>query len=363
MTKSNLRFRFELSLAAECDPGMIFHAWLPNGEAEALFFREKDHEVKLWVERETPVHPWPSSDYLLDEDDFGEDPSAMAKYSMLEARIIKGELLWSELSSLQIPSAGEFWSEESVGKVMRVLHKRVSAFLQVVKVVHGQYWLAIPEPFNSQEESSESYSIPWNLHFLTREDVWKRVRTGQSFAPAGIVIAYRREHYRDFYLTQNDWSELPSHEAPKVSPALELLERAAVDWANGKFRSAYIEAQSALELAANHVLREHYLTLPDGKKDFDRAVGLGFHFQLSTAICLRGGSLEDDVIKARECAKWRNDIVHHGKDPEKHISTAPHLTDHSRRLEAAFRVILRLVGHPDWKVARILPPHFYHGLP
>jgi hypothetical protein len=126
--------------------------------------------------------------------------------------------------------------------------------------------------------------------------------------------AYRLSSFTD-YLTQKDWHELQGlcRQGRNPSLAVRLLIRAHRLLEDAELRSAFIEANSALEVALSEILSERIAgSLKDAFQSFWE---LPLPAQVIAVSAVRGGLPPEDLELALKSIKRRNAIIHEGQTP------------------------------------------------
>jgi hypothetical protein len=331
MTSVKIRFSFWL----ESEPvahykvqGPLFHKFLPDGRNDAVYLTPQGdaHEIRVWFDRTTK-----NRDGFLYWDRNGTefDEAIMRRQAMLEGGNLRGEMLMPDVSDeeltslLRIPKAvnepfGQDTGDDPVyvrlGKrVIGEVHPRLANFITTLRDQYGQYWLGVPQAWDSRRETLGTYcgstlSVLW---WDERAQDWRRFLPTNS----GSTVRVGPLPGRDFaeYLTEQDWRRFQQTRClNEISTELQLLGSAnrALDF--GDYRQAFVEVTSALELVIARRLNSSSKTVKSAIQSFmDRESR-----KAQVAVLLIStGAATVDIEGALEALDVRNRVAHEGYHP------------------------------------------------
>jgi hypothetical protein len=310
------RFRNGIS-----DPhGLRCHRWLPNGIEDAIQLKTKILEARLrvWFERYGSVQNGIIRfSYGMQE----VDPQIMSEQGMLDSGPLLGLLEPEDASENEIKALGgdetEAGSYEKLGKkVRRLVEPAVKRFLSILRTTFGQYWIQLPEQWDSRKESLGSWCFSYNMKWSTdKGESWSK------FVPTEIspivIMGMEPGDHRD-YMTQDAWQQLATlcEEDYEPSPAATLLAKAHQLLDQGDLRYAFIEGVSAMELAIAERLRKAHKGTTKLEKAVEPFYGLTNRAQLVAMVSQVTGVNISDIEKAIEAIDIRNKIVHESEGIE-----------------------------------------------
>jgi hypothetical protein len=323
-----LRFRIylegvEIAGRPAVGGGLLFHRWLPNGEADALSLVTPDVNTRLqvWIERTGYVeNGWIQYDPQRHE----VDPEVMNRQGILVAGPLRGSLELTDVSEDQIVALreGRIGSDPYVALGKRVIKKvvgpAVPQFVKFLKITYGQYWLADFDPWDSRRESLGSYCGKIHAQWsLDDGAMWREfVPDNPIVYLEGGILGGSGRRFRE-YITEQDWREIETALRARYEPTsgAPLLRRAQRLIDQGELRLALVEAVVALELSLSDFMRQRQGL----GKFFEEALQSFWQLPLRSQLVVvasasaleRAGDLGDAV----EAIEARNKVVHEGWSP------------------------------------------------
>jgi hypothetical protein len=329
--------------------GPWFHRWLPDGRKEAIQLKTDAANVSLevWFERRGETRP-SGGPIEFSMEKRAVDPEVMARQAVLEAGPLEGLLQLRDAADEGVTDLrnGNYEGEacrQLLKRVVKAIGVPVGRFVNVIRVVYGQFWVRPLEPWDSRTASLESYCSRLLLRWSEDGSKWDGV--GNTFSikdPGSTIVATPPTHdYRD-YLTRESWGELarvgqegyePSLAATTLFQANRLLDE-------GKLRSAFLEAGTAFELAAS----EKFEQFAGGSSQLMSYSGSFFELPEPTKLVVLAGALpavrREDVELAAKAISIRNRVAHEGYTPRDRDED---------KLKAFIRVIGRLISGPRFR--------------
>ncbi len=206
---------YELSTDLESPHGPCFHRWLPDGKTDAISAATGDvrNRIMLWFDRRGYVQ----HDFIrYDQERQEVDLEVMKRQGRLDAGPLRGEAQFHCATSAELHALRENrqGSEEYVAlgkRVIDFLYSPLTAFIGLLRVQYGQYWLPELPPWDSRFESIGSYCRS-RLFLRWRENEEKEWASFVPTEPTG-VLRIPRLPGRGFaeYLTETDWRHLQSN--------------------------------------------------------------------------------------------------------------------------------------------------------
>lgn len=298
--------------------GPLFHRWLPNGEANAIVINDKENKaiVEIWFERYGFVNDrFIQFSYERKE----VDPAIMARQAVLDAGPIHGritlEVSKDELEAVQKNRKGDS-AYEAVGKrlVKKIIPSKVIRFLRILKITYGQHWIDVPDYWNSQFESLGGYCQSWQMEWSIDGKNWSKFLPNQPLSIINLEIG--GSSWTEL-IHQDDWTKLAELMQSDYDPPLAgvLVSYAHELYDQGKWRQAFIEGVSALEIA----IKEFYRREDCGDKEIQDALkafwNLPLKTQLAIALFRCGKAQQSNITDAQKAIGIRNDVVHKGYEP------------------------------------------------
>jgi hypothetical protein len=311
--------------------GVLFHQWVPDGEADAISLTADNdpNRLRVWFERLARNRTG-----LLEWDAQGQDFDAaiMERQSKLEVGQLSGELIleevsteeWTALQRNLVERGQPVRVEEHVEdaacnalakRIIKLIQPPVSRFLNTLRNQYGQHWLPELTPWDSRREKLGSYCAQLGLHWFHEErDVWYRL-IPTNFGFTIVIQPLGGRAYADL-LTERDWRHLQATRCLKEIPLeLHLLGEASRFLHAQDFRQAFVAAASALDIALSRRLR-----VPSGASQVLRSTIQSFVDKqgLSTGAAitfLLAGTAREDIEIVLDTLRIRNGVVHEGYLP------------------------------------------------
>lgn len=231
-----------------------------------------------------------------------------------------GEALYTNLDKKELNAIQEndidSDSYTSAGKkFIYFLEPPINGFIRVLQTKYGQYWI---EPVEWHEEELLLGLFTKNvlhLEWFGNDEKWHDITpTSMSFNLPSTITKNPDEF--NFFLTKSDWFKL-EYEINKPinhSFAASMLSRAYMFFDEKKYREAYIEGVTALELALTEVIRQFGLTKEnDLEKEKNQLRNLTISAQ-TVIVCRFVFNMSiKDVNKTQKAIDTRNKLVHQGK--------------------------------------------------
>ncbi len=302
--------------------GPLFHRWLPDGKKDAIVLNTGDPnaELRVWFERWGFKEDKDRIEFSYKRREV--DPETIHKQAILEAGPLMGllkiqALPEENLAPLQENKVGDGHYIELGKRVVRLIHRPVARFLDVLRTHYGQYWVHGLEEWDSRRRSLGSYcsfqlELEWSLD---EGKTWAPFVPDKRSAHLELTIALGRS-FRD-YLTKDDWQALAKIGQAGDEPPLAafLLARAHQFSDQGNLKHALVEAVSALELALQDFVRRKLGgddSLTESVQSFWKAT---LPAQLISIVGALGTVSVQDMKRAAEAIRIRNAVVHDGSEP------------------------------------------------
>jgi len=325
----SLLIRFAISLERhelESDEhhGPRFHRWLPDGEQHALTINNDlaGFVLKVWFEQWGFMdNSWITFAYKRKE----VDSAIVPRQAVLDAGPLYGSLRMNvpsdELNAIKENREGDP-AYEALGKriVKEVIQDHVLRFLRIIRFTFGQYWVDLPDNWDSTQVSLGYYCHGWGMKWSLDNGV-----TWSDFVPnkktrAPLKIMLHGAVGKDL-IHQSDWESLrsivnsgydPPFTATLISSAHELADQ-------GRWQHAFISGVTALEVAIQAFYRErvaHQKAIQDSLQPFWKMPLPARLTAVSLVLQASAGISAQDIQASLQAIEIRDEIVHEGLDPK-----------------------------------------------
>lgn len=358
---SRLKLSFHLDLNLQLPPdgvtpsGPAFHRWLPNGVADAIQLLDEDNSdsVAVWFERRVKNQ---SGFLTWDRDGIDFDASIIGRQGKLDGGYLYGQMILSDLSDTQLDSLaknpillgqpfGTYDPDDPTyvklaRRIIAVLQPALARFIATLRHQYGQYWLEQLPTWNSRQCTLGTYcSSTLRLKWWSDErQVWCRFLP----TPSGSTVTSTRLPGRGYaeFLTEADWRRLQSTRCfPDVSTEVQLLGQVTKALEHGEFAQAFVELNSALELAINSRLNAGHVTktISSAIQSFENKQAVSSQAAVVLLLLNRPHEEIQDVLSA---IKVRNKIVHEGYRPTE---------KEAQKIRPVMQTIRRILGLDELK--------------
>ncbi len=250
--------------------GPRFAGWLPDGKSDAIVLPTADSSaiLKIWLQRHLKQDEDTGFIEYIDiryrkKADSGSTPTdnAISRQGHLDGGPIYGQLTISDVddsTSAQLFDGSlepipERPAVVALGKrVVRLITEGLRNLVRVLKFNYGQYWLEMPQKWDSRDTSlgqhCSSLSLKWTI--ATDDTEWADFRPTELNVQ-NIAIIYNDDVHYAQYMTKDDWKDVSSHipTDDETSIVLELASYCHELLDRGNLRHALIEGATALEVA------------------------------------------------------------------------------------------------------------------
>lgn len=326
--------------------GPLFHRWLPNGRPDAITVPVKDsrNELKFWFERRGFRRDGTFIHYDVSRKEVDED--AMRRQAVLVAGGLFGEarfahVMADELTAIRTEEIGSSAYISAGRRVIDFLYGPTAAFVDLLRLQYGQYWLPEIRPWDSRQVSLGQYCSSFGLRWREREDQeWSNFRPTENSVRVTVGPPSGRGYAEN--LTESDWKYLQEHFDPSATLplAVRVLGRAHQLSDMGHTNEGIVQAVTALELALEHFVTEQCRVHSAQVADSIRSVSeLPLRTQFSivaTASSLIQPAILDNALHGIDL---RNRVVHQA-------AVAGECTNELRALLQCSQALLRL---PEFK--------------
>lgn len=322
-----LRFLFRTqSLNHKDEPyGPLFHKFLPYGKGNCVQKICNEYEIKLWFE---PRGYLENMGFFITDPDKEIIPSEdiIKRQSKVDAGYLHGQL---ELFDIEPNTLTELYNLTLIEseymklgkKGYNILYENIYDFTYILRFYYGQYWLRLPEKWDSRKETlSNYYGSTINLAFYnTNDNKWHAFEPSKSKTIFVSVSLDLNDPSYKLYINQSEWENIKKHFKTGVnkSKTLEYLQYAHASYQSENYSKAYIEIVTALDLAID----EHFDKLKTNNKEIQnqlqRFTDLPLNTKFSNICLLLNLCSEKEIEQSLEVIKIRNKIVHEGYVIEK----------------------------------------------
>ena len=310
------RVRFDIFAEGPLMPWPQFSRWLPEGQEDALVIETGQEKIQLalWFERYGTAD---QGHIEFDLEHKEADAAIIARQTPLHAGPLYGLLKWGAITENQLigirNGSGDPDYRELGKCVYEFLQPRLSAFIETLRTVYGQYWVPSLPSWDSRYCSLGHYFATF-LRTMWSSD------GGQSwliFSPDMITVRLELKGgggKSSEYLLKSDWKGLPDRilDSKHSSTASQLIGRAKYLRDERRYEHSLIDAVSSLEIS----LSEHVVTRLQGIAKASGKVGPFHRLPLPIRLLALIGTIDIDdasVELALDAIDLRNDVIHEGR--------------------------------------------------
>jgi hypothetical protein len=301
--------------------GALFHRWLPNGREDAVSVPVADtrNKIDVWFERKGRV----ADSFLHYDSERAEvDVAIMRRQGYLHSGPLIGEGQYAHVSSSELAAVknDHRGSEDyiAVGKrVVEFLQPPVTAFLDLLRIQYGQYWLPELQRWDSRRQSLGNYCSSLSLRWReTAQESWRQFTPTEEMIRLTAYVTTPDQFAE--YLTQDDWKWIQANFQPtrEQSLAVRHFVRAQELMDLDHVSEAVIQATTGIELAIEAYARFRGVDVKETKRFFK----LPLEIQLSVLVA--GLVTKPTLENALQAIDLRNEIVHEGRTPDRNRAVA-----------------------------------------
>lgn len=298
-------------------------------DAIQLLDEDESDSVAVWFERRVKNQ---SGFLAWDRDGMDFDASIMGRQGKLDGGYLYGQMILSDLSDAELGSLaktpillgqqfGTYDPDDPTyvklaHRIIAVLQPALARFIATLRHQYGQYWLEELPAWDSRQCTLGTYcsSMLRLWWWYDERQVWCRFLP----TPSGSTVTSARLPGRGYaeFLTEADWRRLQSTRClPDVSTEVQLLGQVTKSLEHGEFAQAFVEMNSALELAINRCLNAGNVT-----KTISSAIqGFKKNGQSVTSkaavVLLLLNRPHEEIDAVLSAIKVRNKIAHEGYRP------------------------------------------------
>jgi len=329
--------------------GPLFHRWLPNGFKDAINLNMGDpnYKLKVWFERRGFVR---DGFIMFNYDKYEVDEKIIPKQGVLEGGPLFGLLEFKGLSEKELESVRQDRRDKdylSLGKkvVNKIIFPRVSNFLNILRIVYGQYWIKELEMWDTKKESLDSYCNSIELYWsLDDGKNWHRFIPNDP-SPIALKIELSDEKFKQF-ITNDDWDLIKNLVESNFEPTLaaECLIRSREFLIADNIRSSIIEGVTALEIAVEEFIRNRIKSSGYPNGFFDINIIRDIRTKVKNIAAIQGNISIDIIEKVMKIIEMRHRVVHDGWNPPKQSFSSIRI-----QLLGLYKFIIFLLGSPYLK--------------
>lgn len=293
--------------------GPLFHRWLPEGNKDAITIDTGNTNVRLsiWFERFSSSS---NGQIKVDSSTKDIDSNLISTHAIVNGGPLFGLLEIDDVTDEEVACIKDdkIGSADYIKIAKRVIdeliYPRVNAFIEVLRVNYGQFWLRCLDKWDSRKESLGSYCSDLQLKCSIDGGVtWKKFEPDKNVT---ILVATINNDFSG-YLTEADWKSL-SKVVQEYEPsfARKVLSRAHQYADEGNLKYAFIEGVTALELSINELAK---MNIGDNSQLMNKMGpfwDLPLKVKLLTVTAASGKIPIDLINNAIDAINIRNEIVH-----------------------------------------------------
>jgi hypothetical protein len=211
------------------ESGVKFHRHLPNGEESAIKIATSNPNASLYIF-------FPSLDYYKWSDEpkssretilgntqivlgnelikFKENPKQISEIGVTESGVLFGRLELENLTEAEINcliegKTGNKDYFKLCKEIATLIQSAIKSFFRIIQSYFGQYWIEIPEAWDSRKMSLSMYfQGPFQLFEWELDGV-----KGKEFLPDEKIVSLgtsftSRSEISNEYITKEDWDEI-----------------------------------------------------------------------------------------------------------------------------------------------------------
>ena len=301
--------------------GPLFHKFLPACINNCVSNKNNEYEIKLWFEPRGYI-----DDMGFFETDSSKETIDVENNIKRQAKVDAGYLIGQiDFFSIQTNTLTDLFSNVLIEneymklgkKVYDILYANVYDFVYIFKFNYGQYWLKLPEKWDSRKDTlSRYFHSTFDLGFYNSEqNMWYAFEPSKSRTSYSPPINLNSDDpFYKLYINQPEWEKIKKHFLTGVtkSKTLEYLQYAHASYQSENYSKAYIEIVTALDLAID----EHFDKLKANNKEIQnqlqRFTDLPLNAKFSNICLLLNLCSEKEIEQSLDVIKTRNKIVHEG---------------------------------------------------
>lgn len=283
----------------------VFCQWLPKGPSDSIYVDSGQSGVAMmcWSERgqvEGLGENEQRSEYYMKSGPFRCE-IVIAAEEGLSILIESGDFANPQLASIK-------------RRIAKAIGSGLGRLVDLLQTKYGQTWLPTPRHWDSRTNDVDAYLSRYDMHWLSSGS-WLKHPGGdwmyRLHSDGGGVIGV--------FLTSDDWRGLGILAASRdeLPPSMKLLQSSHRHYVNLEYRSAIIDAVTAIEMAIYERLRVDcgdQSGAIEGDANFDK---MSLITKIRLFASLLGISDAVTVQDACDIVAMRNEVVHEGRTPDR----------------------------------------------
>jgi hypothetical protein len=318
----------ELHFALHPHHGPLFHKWLPEGKNDSIQLETDDPtNLQVWFERRGFSEG--VNDFIRFHPDRKEaDPNIISRQAVLVGGALFGELTIPNIDettvqSLQLPESDNADYVALGKKIIKIIYPPVSRFIELLRIVYGQYWIPQIEKWDSRGQSLGSYCSSWQMRWSSDNgNSWHEFIPDERVTRTFISMEgyeFGDEKFNTL-IRHEDWPQLPAQlqkfSDPKINESFavsDILLQSFQFLDQGNLRQALIEGVIALETVIGEFARRKLENDGSLKDKFQSFYTLPLPAQLIAVSTFSESCSKEQLISSLKAIELRNKIVHDGE--------------------------------------------------
>jgi hypothetical protein len=357
--------------------GVKFHRHLPNGEESAIKIATSNPDASLSIffpaldYYEWSNNPKSDRDTILGENEIGffdgnlmkykENPELISEIGIAESGVLFGRLELENLTETESNCIiqGQIGDKEYIAlckKIANLIQSSIKSFLRIIQSYYGQYWIRIPEAWDSRRMSLSMYfKGPFKLFEWDLDGV-----KGNEFLPDEKVVklpsltgSFRSEISKE-YITKSDWGDIEKISASNFPDSLfiDIFANTMRMLNLGYKKYAIIEFVSLLEISVDsYVKNKSSIFGEKARKDLQQFFTLSNNQKISIISVISDQFSTVEYQNILELVEIRNRLVHEG-----HVVILDNVEE---KIKLSIKALSRLIYGREFKIPRMNSANVY----
>ena len=310
------------------DHGPLFHKWLPDGKTDSITLdTDGSTNLQVWFERRG--FSGGDNDFIRFHPNRKEvDPNKIPRQAVLVGGALFGELTIPNIDEtiIQLIQTPESNNADYVAlgkRIIKIIYQPVSKFIELLRIVYGQYWISQIEKWDSRDQSLGSYCSSWQMRWSSDNgNSWHEFIPDERVTRTIIIMEgdeFGDEKFNTL-IRHEDWLQLPAQlqklSDPKINESFavsDILLQSFQFLDQGNIRQALIEGVIALETVIGEFGRRKLENDGFLKGKFQSFYTLPLPAQLIAVSAFSESCSKEQLISSLKAIELRNKVVHEGE--------------------------------------------------
>ena len=357
------------------ESGVKFHRHLPHGEENAIKIATSNSNASLYIffppldYYKWPDDPKSDRDTILGGAEIGfldefikykENPELISEIGITESGVLLGRLELENLTEAESNciiegKTGDRTFITLCKKIANLIQSSIKSFLRIIQSYYGQYWVEIPEVWDSRKMSLSMYFqypfklFEWNLDGIKGNELLP----DEKVVKLGLTGSFRSEISKE-YITKSDWAEIEKISKSDFPDSLfiEIFVNMMRMLDLGYKKYAVIEFVSLFEISIDSYMENKSSIFNkktrENMKKFDT---LNNNQKISIISAISGQISSSECETIYELVELRNKLVHEG-----HTLV---LDSVEEKIKFSIKALSRLIYGREFKIPRMNSGNVY----